>query len=69
MPSPFINLHSSQLLSFETLLEDICDRLQDTKQQYSLKRIQKMEETLDSLEQELEELAKAVCDQTGRGMG
>jgi hypothetical protein len=40
--------------AFEALLDRICDRLQDTKQQGSLKRLQKMEEILDSLERELD---------------
>ena len=45
---------SNQQLSFETLLENICERLQDTKLQGSLKRINKLEETLDALEKELD---------------
>ena len=49
---------SSQQLSFETLLEDICERLQDAKEQGSLKRIRKMEEVLEELEKELDELEK-----------
>jgi hypothetical protein len=49
---------SNQQLSFETLLEDICERLQDTKEQGSLKRIRKMEEVLEELEKELDELEK-----------
>jgi len=40
--------------SFQTLLDEVCERLQDTKFQGSLRRIQKMEEILDALEQELE---------------
>ena len=51
---------SNQQLSFEILLEDICERLQDTRQQGSLKRIRKMEETLDELEKELEELEELL---------
>ena len=51
---------SNQNLSFETLLEDICERLQDTKQQGSLKRISKLEKTLDELEKELNELEELV---------
>lgn len=60
---------SSQRLSFEILLEDICERLQDTRQQGSLKRIQKMEEALDELERELDELDGLLSAQTVRDMG
>ena len=49
---------SNQHLSFETLLEDICERLQDAKEQGALKRIRKMEEVLEELEKELDELEK-----------
>ena len=51
---------SNQHLSFETLLEDICERLQDAKEQGSLKRIRKMEEVLEELEKELDELEKLL---------
>ena len=47
---------SNQRLSFETILEDICDRLEDTRQQGSLKRIYKLEEILNALDKELIEL-------------
>ena len=47
---------SGQRLSFETILEDICDRLEDTRQQGSLKRIYKLEEILNALDKELIEL-------------
>ncbi|MDR2663202.1 MAG: hypothetical protein LBC31_09425 [Treponema sp.] len=40
--------------SFETMLDEICERLQDTRYQYSLRRIRKMEEALDDLERELD---------------
>jgi len=40
--------------AFQTLLDEVCERLQDTKLQGSLRRIQKLEEILDALEQELE---------------
>ena len=64
-PADFsVNVFSNQLLSFETLLEDICERLQDTRQQGSLKRIRKLEEILDLLEQELDELSRIS---SGRG--
>ena len=56
-PAEFsVNVFSNQRLSFETLLEDICERLQDTKMQGSLKRIRKLEENLELLEQELDRL-------------
>jgi len=54
---------SNQQLSFENLLENICERLHDTRLQGSLKRIQRMEETLNVIEIELEEL---LALQTGR---
>ena len=60
---------SNQYLSFETLLEGICERLQDTKQQGSLKRIQKMENTLDELEKELDELEELLSMKIGRTLG
>ena len=65
----FVPVLSSQRLSFETLLEDICERLHDTRQQGSLKRIHKMEETLDELEKELDELDGLLSAQTVRDMG
>ncbi|MCL1812172.1 MAG: hypothetical protein FWG29_01480 [Treponema sp.] len=55
--------------SFEILLEDICDRLQDTRQQGSLKRIRKMEVTLDELEKELDELDELLSIRIGQPPG
>ena len=46
---------SNQQLSFETLLEDICDRLKETQEEGSLKKIHKLEHSLDVLEKELDE--------------
>jgi hypothetical protein len=46
--------------SFQSLLDDVCERLQDTRQQGSLRRIQKLEEILNILEEELDEI-QAVC--------
>jgi len=40
--------------SFQSLLDDVCQRLQGTMQQGSLRRIQKLEEILNILEEELE---------------
>ena len=54
---------SNQHFSFDSFLDEVCERLQDTRQQGSLKRIRKLEETLDALDRELDELA---C-QTGPG--
>jgi hypothetical protein len=45
-----------QQLSFETLLDEMCGRLQDTRQQGSLKHIRKLEDLLDELGKELDEL-------------
>ena len=47
-------------LSFDTFLDDVCDRLQDIRQKGSLKRIRKLEERLDALDKELDELI-LVC--------
>ena len=60
---------TGQRLSFETLLEDICERLQDTKQQGSLKQISKMEENLIELEKELDELNELLSVQSGQNAG
>ncbi|MDR2073492.1 MAG: hypothetical protein LBP60_08690 [Spirochaetaceae bacterium] len=49
-------LVSEGQLSFELLLDGICERLHDTQTHFSLKRIQKLEDTLDSLERELDEI-------------
>ena len=48
--------YSGDPLLFETLLDDICDRLHDTRQQGSLKRIRRLETILDALDKELNEL-------------
>ena len=61
-----VQVLSNQFPSFETLLEDICGRLEDSKQQFSLKRLRKLEETLELIEQELEELTSG---QTTAGQG
>jgi len=42
--------------SFQNLLDDVCERLQGTMQQGSLRRIQKLEEILNTLEEELKEI-------------
>ena len=60
---------SSQQLSFESLLDNICERLKETKQQGSLKKIHKLEETLDELEKELNEIQELVSLELGRGKG
>lgn len=43
-------------LAFETLLDEICERLNDTRQHGSIKRIRRLEEILDALAEELDEL-------------
>ncbi|GHV86170.1 hypothetical protein AGMMS50230_17780 [Spirochaetia bacterium] len=40
-------------VSFETMLDEICERLEDTNHQGSLKRIQKLEAALVLIEDEL----------------
>jgi hypothetical protein len=47
----------NQYLSFETILETMCERLQDTKEQGSLKRLRKLEAVLEAIEQELDDLS------------
>jgi hypothetical protein len=42
--------------SFDTLLDEVCERLQNTSHKGSLRRLKKLEETLAVLERELEEL-------------
>jgi hypothetical protein len=43
--------------SFEEVLDRTCDRLWDKKVQYSMRRIQELEDYLDVLERELDALA------------
>ena len=45
----------SPIISFSELLDDACDRLMDRQIKYSIQRIQKMEECLAAMEQELDE--------------
>jgi hypothetical protein len=59
---------SSQLLSFENILDNICERLTDTKQQGSLKKIHKLEETLNDLEKEINEILELIPVPPNRGM-
>jgi hypothetical protein len=40
------------------MLDEICQRLQDTRNQLALRRIQKMSAVLDDLERELDEVLK-----------
>jgi hypothetical protein len=43
-------------LSFEAMLDDVCDRLWDRRVSYSLRRIREMDAALAAMEQELDEL-------------
>jgi hypothetical protein len=45
----------SPIISFSELVDDACDRLMDRQIKYSIQRIQKMEECLAAMEQELDE--------------
>ncbi|MCL1815697.1 MAG: hypothetical protein FWG27_07770 [Treponema sp.] len=56
-----VRVFSNRQLSFDILLDEICERLQDTRQQGSIKRIRKLETILDMLDQELEMLAGIPC--------
>jgi len=49
---------SFEELSFDALLDEVFERLQNTNYRGSLRRIQKLEEILDVLERELEEIQK-----------
>jgi hypothetical protein len=51
-------LVSDEHPSFEALLDNVCERLEDTRNQGSLRRIQKLEEILNSLEGELDDILK-----------
>ena len=42
--------------SFETMLDEVCERLEDTCYSGYIKRINKLEKTLDLLNQELEDI-------------
>ena len=64
-----VPVFSDKCHSFETLLENICERLQDTRQQGSLKRIRKMEESLEELEKELDELVFSINQMTVNAAG
>ena len=54
---PSVGMLFNQETSFETLIDEVCERLQDTRQQGYLKRIKKLSETLDALDLELDQLA------------
>jgi hypothetical protein len=54
--------------SFETMLDDVCDRLWDRKVSYSLRRIREMDLALGALERELDEMilrGRALQDRGG----
>ena len=50
------------LPSFETILDEVCERLEDACQSGYIKRIDKMEKTLDTLNLELEEIILAQTE-------
>ena len=45
----------SDFCSFSNLVDEACDKLMDQQIKYSIRRIQKMEERLSDLEQELDD--------------
>ena len=53
---------TNQHFSFDTFLDGVCERLQDTRQQGSLKLIRKLMEKLDALDRELDELMAVQAD-------
>jgi hypothetical protein len=56
--NPLLVSDDDEYSSFAALLDKTCERLQDTKNQGSLRRIQKLEEILNSLERELDDILK-----------
>jgi hypothetical protein len=46
----------SENWSFETMLDDVCDRLRDRQVSYFLRRIREMDAVLAALEWELDEM-------------
>jgi hypothetical protein len=46
--------------SFETILDETCDRLWDKQIQYSMRRIRRLEDALDTLEEELDLLIRSA---------
>jgi hypothetical protein len=55
--------------SFETMLDDVCDKLWDRKVSYSLRRIREMDAALVLLERELDELILRGRAPSGRSGG
>ena len=45
----------SPIISFSDIVDEACDKLMERQIKYSIQRIQKMEECLAALEQELDE--------------
>jgi hypothetical protein len=45
----------SPVISFDDMLDEVCEKLMDRQIKYSILRIQKMEESLAALEKELDE--------------
>jgi len=46
-------------LSFDTLLDETCERLLDRQVKYSIERIHELEKRLGSLERELDEFIRS----------
>ena len=45
-------------LTFDTLLDETCERLLDRQVKYSIERIHELEKRLDALERELDEFLR-----------
>ncbi|GHU14408.1 hypothetical protein FACS1894161_5050 [Spirochaetia bacterium] len=54
-------------LSFEAILNETCGRLEDRRNRVFLKRIHKMEKTLNSIEDDLSEFLETGADFAGAG--
>ena len=50
--------------SFDEIVNDTCERLKDKRVQYSIQRINEMEELLNALEQELDQFI--IFKKTGK---
>jgi hypothetical protein len=57
-PIPFVLF---DLPSFDVILDETLDRLWGKKIRHTLERLDKLEDTLDCLEEDLEEMIRTFC--------
>ena len=48
----------TSIITFDTLLDETCERLLDRQVKYSIQRIHELEKRLDTLERELDEFLR-----------